>query len=74
MGQIKIKTHTFKRYIKNIKSDTKEVFVQVFGNNCTAIKAYGKIGFKIIETKTATNQEIKKYLPSDNKILMKLNL
>ncbi|MGV9003536.1 GNAT family N-acetyltransferase [Flavobacterium sp.] len=60
--------------LKSLKPAINEVFVQVFGNNTTAIKAYDKIGFKIIETKIATSSQIKNYLPSDTKILMKLKL
>ncbi len=53
---------------------TNNAYVQVFGHNLPAIKAYEKLGFQIIENKIARNLEITKYLPSDSKLLMKLNI
>lgn len=60
--------------LKTENSTVQESYVQVFGNNVAAIKAYEKVGFQTIESKTANSPEIVKYLPSNNKILMKLNI
>lgn len=62
------------RELKSINNHCTEAYVQVFGHNTPAIKAYEKVGFTTIETKTAKSEEIVKYLPSSTKIVMKLNL
>jgi ribosomal protein S18 acetylase RimI-like enzyme len=54
--------------------DIKEVYIQVFGNNVTAIKAYEKLHFNISKILKTQNIEILKYLPSASKVLMKLSL
>lgn len=59
--------------LKNIIKQDQEVYVQVFGNNTPAIKAYEKVGFQTVATKTTENLDILNYLPSANKILMKFN-
>jgi ribosomal protein S18 acetylase RimI-like enzyme len=51
-----------------------EIYVQVFGNNLPAIKAYEKANFKVYLVKDAPNKEISKYLPSNKKVLMKREL
>jgi ribosomal protein S18 acetylase RimI-like enzyme len=48
-----------------------EIYVQVFGNNIPAIKAYEKAKFIIQLVKESSNKEISKYMPSETKILMK---
>lgn len=53
--------------------EASEVYVQVFGHNKAAIKAYEKVGFETIESKFAKSEEITNYLPSASKIVMKLN-
>jgi ribosomal protein S18 acetylase RimI-like enzyme len=60
--------------LKALKQDISEIYVQVFANNIPAIKAYGKINFKTVYTKEASNKNIIKYLPSDKKVLMKLDV
>lgn len=57
--------------LKKIKPVVNTMYVQVFGNNSPAIKAYEKAGFYIVKTVEATNKKILNYLPSDRKILMK---
>ncbi|HHT23875.1 MAG TPA: GNAT family N-acetyltransferase [Bacteroidales bacterium] len=55
------------------KSNSLEVYIQVFGNNKFAIKSYEKSGFEIYQIYHSNNKEINNYLPDDTKILMKLN-
>lgn len=51
-----------------------ESYIQVFGNNLPAIKAYEKANFKVHLIRETHNKEILNYLPSDTKILMKREL
>jgi len=51
-----------------------EAFIQVFGNNIPAIKAYEKSGFEIITKKIASLPETTKYMPDSSKVLMKKNV
>ncbi len=51
-----------------------DMFVQVFGNNLPAIRAYEKAGFETVLEKTAVSPNITDYLPSTKKILMKRKL
>jgi ribosomal protein S18 acetylase RimI-like enzyme len=48
-----------------------EVYIQVFGNNIPAIKAYEKAGFKIIFEKNAELAETTNYMPYTKKVSMK---
>lgn len=59
--------------LKEAYNTSNDVYVQVFGNNIAAIKAYEKVGFNSVLSKNAVNVDIEKYLPSSKKILMKLN-
>ena len=54
-----------------INKNISEVYVQVFGNNLSAVRAYEKANFEIHLTKESSNREILNYMPSDKKILMK---
>lgn len=47
-----------------------EAYIQVFGNNLPAIRAYEKTGFRIIFTKNASLPETKDYMPDTTKVLM----
>jgi ribosomal protein S18 acetylase RimI-like enzyme len=47
-----------------------KVYVQVFGNNTRAIRAYQKAKFSIQFTKESINPQILNYMPSSKKILM----
>lgn len=60
--------------LKQIKPGISEIYVQVFGNNVAAIKAYEKANFKIQFAKESVNKDILKYMPAGNKILMKREL
>jgi len=53
-----------------------EIYIQVFGNNVPAIRAYEKANFKIQLIKKSSNTELLNYMPSDKKLLMmrKLNV
>jgi ribosomal protein S18 acetylase RimI-like enzyme len=53
------------------RENVSEVYIQVFGNNLPAIKAYEKADFRIVMKKESHNKEILKYLPSISKVLMK---
>ena len=50
------------------------VYLQVFGNNVAAIRAYEKVGFSKVLTKKSTQKDALLYMPSDSKILMKREL
>lgn len=50
------------------------MYVQVFGNNLPAIKAYEKVDFEVVMSKESSNEEILRYLPSNKKIVMKKKL
>jgi ribosomal protein S18 acetylase RimI-like enzyme len=56
--------------LHEIKPGIKEMFVQVFGNNIPAIKAYEKANFKVVLNKESSNDDIIQYLPSNKKVLM----
>ena len=60
--------------LKQLKPSILEIYVQVFGNNVPAIKAYEKANFKIQFSKESINKNILKYMPSDKKLLMKREL
>ena len=60
--------------LKTSNPQIDDVYVQVFGHNLSAIKAYEKVGFQTIASKVAKSKAIENYLPSASKILMKLNL
>lgn len=62
------------RQLLLINSNITEVYVQVFGNNLPAIRAYEKVNFKVVMIKESSNEEILHYLPSNKKILMKKDL
>lgn len=55
-------------------TDPTGVYVQVFGNNLAAIKAYEKSGFRKVLNKESVDKEIMKYMPSRSKVLMKREL
>ncbi len=48
-----------------------DVYIQVFGNNKAAIKAYKKLDFCEIKHIKSENREVVKYLPSNEKYLLK---
>ncbi len=58
------------RFLKIIPT-LKEVYVQVFGGNKAAIRAYEKANFKIVLTKKATLPETIQFMPWDTKVLMR---
>jgi len=62
------------KQLKKTNPDIGEMYVQVFGNNQSAIKLYKKAKFKTILTKESSTPEILCYLPSNRKILMKKEL
>ena len=47
-----------------------DVYIQVFGNNIPAIKAYKKLGFVESELIISEKSEVTNYLPSQKKILL----
>lgn len=64
------------RKIDNLLADSLEVtpevaYVQVFGNNIAAIKAYERAGFQTISSKVSSNDKILDYMPFGEKVLMK---
>lgn len=48
-----------------------DVYIQVFGNNTPAIKAYEKLGFSEIKHIKSESKEVSRYLPSNEKYLLK---
>jgi ribosomal protein S18 acetylase RimI-like enzyme len=59
--------------IKNLREKypaSKGIYVQVFGNNLAAIKAYENVGFRQISVKESLHTEIRKYMPHNTKVLM----
>ena len=59
-----------KKYF-GVDEDFKEVQVQVFANNISAIMAYEKLGFKIFKEVECNSSEILNYLPDQKKVAMK---
>jgi hypothetical protein len=53
------------------KPNVTYIYVQVFGNNLPAIRAYEKAGFKTTHVKQSSDMQILSYMPSNKKILMK---
>jgi hypothetical protein len=62
------------RQLLQINPNITEMYVQVFGNNIRAIKAYEGINFKVVQIKESKNEEIIHYLPSNRKLLMRNDL
>lgn len=54
--------------------DIHSAYIQVFGNNMQAIKAYEKAGFKIIYEKNAELPDTENFMPYSSKVLMKKNV
>lgn len=48
-----------------------EMFVQVFGDNKPAIRAYEKAGFITVQSKQSGDLRVSDYLPSPTKVLMR---
>ena len=57
--------------LANAIKGEKVIYAQIFTLNLPSIKIYEKAGFDIILTKKSNNEEILKYLPSNEKILLK---
>lgn len=55
----------------DIQKGIESIYVQVFSNNISAIKAYKKYGFEIVESKKTNDDRINNLLPSNEKFLMK---
>jgi ribosomal protein S18 acetylase RimI-like enzyme len=62
------------KQLLQIDSGIKESYVQVFGNNKTAIKAYEKSGYLFQSERISENKEIVNYFPSGSKVLMRREL
>lgn len=58
------------RMLKEKDPEVSDVYIQVFGNNMAAIRAYEKAGFKNIFTKNTTLSETINYMPDSCKVLM----
>jgi ribosomal protein S18 acetylase RimI-like enzyme len=56
--------------LSQLSPGTGEAYLQVFGNNKTAIKSYGKLNFAIFEEKYSDEEEIETYFPCRHKISM----
>jgi ribosomal protein S18 acetylase RimI-like enzyme len=57
--------------LKESNPHVKEAYVQVFGNNLPAIRAYEKAGFETVFRKDASLLETSDFMPYTSKILMK---
>ncbi|MCF8381826.1 MAG: GNAT family N-acetyltransferase [Bacteroidales bacterium] len=53
---------------------TNKAYIQVFGNNLPAIRAYEKASFKIVFQKKASYSETAEFMPDIIKVLMKRNI
>ncbi len=62
------------RRSRELQPEIAEMYVQVFGDNIPAVRAYEKAGFKTILSKKSASKNITDYLPSGRKILMKKEL
>lgn len=58
------------RMLKEKYPGANEAYIQVFGNNLPAIRAYEKAGFEIIYRKNASLPETISYMPDSCKVLM----
>lgn len=58
------------RMLKEKYPGASEVYIQVFGNNLPAIRAYEKAGFEIIFRKNASLPKTISYMPDSCKVLM----
>jgi len=60
-------------HINRVLKDKKdlEIYIQVFGNNIAAIKAYKNLGFKEYKKIESNNKEVLSYLPFNKKVLLK---
>lgn len=70
-GLVKILIDNHIKFLKQNYKHIDQIYVQVFGNNIAAIKAYKKVGFSIVHTKRSSKKEILNLLPFNEKILMK---
>lgn len=70
-GLVKILIDNHIKFLKQNYKHIDQIYVQVFGNNIAAIKAYKKVGFSIVYTKRSSKKEILNLLPFNEKILMK---
>jgi len=75
-GLVKDLIHFAVSDLKNANPQTQcdEVYVQVFGGNITAIKAYEKVGFAVADSKQSACKDVEQYLPSRSKLLMRLKI
>jgi ribosomal protein S18 acetylase RimI-like enzyme len=56
---------------QKLHPDIDAMYVQVFGNNLRAIRAYEKADFRVVLIRESANKEVMRYLPSNKKIVMK---
>jgi ribosomal protein S18 acetylase RimI-like enzyme len=70
MGLVQLLIDQKVRLLKEKYPQVKEVYIQVFGNNLQAIRAYEKVGFKIIYERIASVSETANYMPDTRKVLM----
>lgn len=57
--------------LKEANPSAETAYIQLFGNNTAALRAYKRAGFKTILVNNATLPEILNYMPYKSKILMK---
>jgi ribosomal protein S18 acetylase RimI-like enzyme len=62
------------RRAKEKRPSLSEMYVQVFGDNKPAIRAYEKAGFSTILTRDSADKRVADYLPSPSKVLMRKEL
>lgn len=60
--------------LTKLRPQINEVYAQIFSCNLPSIKTYEKTGFEVIMYKESFRNEIRLYLPSNKKILMKKEL
>ena len=74
MGLVKLMIDKQIELLANRYPGISEAYIQVFGNNIPAIKAYQKAGFDVVLRKDASINEIRELMPHTCKVLMKLNI
>lgn len=61
------------QHIRN-HPEIKVVQITLMGDNASALRAYEKLGFRVVESKTAENAAVKNLMPGMTKILMQKEL
>lgn len=61
-------------FLSKSNSGLKEAYVQIFETNAPSIRSVEKLGFVVVSRVESSNQEILNYLPSNRKVLMRIDI